>query len=296
MPKNQKQTKAYMMHIHTPRTDTKYQQLNITPSLSLELAFVKGGTFMMGGESGSNHSKPIHPVALDDFWIGKYPLTQAQWRAVLEEANKRGIKHALDVAPSRFKSSQRPVEEVSWEDSQAWIAILNELIAPQAKGEPSFDFPLGQGKFSLPSEAQWEYAARGGIYAAQEDYLYAGSNEIEQVAWYRDNAFKQTMPVGLKAPNQLGIYDMTGNVWEWCLDAYEADFYQKCLEQAEAHAQKVSKNPLCSDYSKTSRSVYRGGSSFDYAEPCRTLYRYDFDAGFRYLHLGLRLGFFFFSS
>jgi formylglycine-generating enzyme required for sulfatase activity len=188
------------------------------------------------------------------------------------------------------------VETVSWEDSQAWIAILNELIAPQAKGEPSFDFPLGQGKFSLPSEAQWEYAARGGIYAAQEDYLYAGSNEIEQVAWYDANAFEQTMPVGLKAPNQLGIYDMTGNVWEWCLDAYEADFYQKCLEQAEAHAQKVSKNPLRSDYSNTSSSVGRGGSYFDIAEDCRALFRSDYVAGYRGRYLGLRLGFFFFSS
>jgi formylglycine-generating enzyme required for sulfatase activity len=188
------------------------------------------------------------------------------------------------------------VETVSWEDSQAWIAILNELIAPQAKGEPSFDFPLGQGKFSLPSEAQWEYAARGGIYVAQEDYLYAGSNEIEQVAWYDANAFEQTMPVGLKAPNQLGIYDMTGNVWEWCLDAYEADFYQKCLEQAEAHAQKVSKNPLCSDYSKTSRSVLRGGGYFNVAGLCRTLDRHSGVAGDRDGLLGLRLGFFFFSS
>lgn len=208
----------------------------LSPTVSLELIFVQGtgkSTFTMGGTDSNN--KPCE-VAVGDFWLAKYPVTQAQWDAVMRD---------IKPNPSFFKGKNRPVENISWYDAMAFIKALNAL--------PDVVAQLAGKKFALPTEAQWEYAARGGVHSSPfgggkgEVYEYAGSNSLDEVGWYRENSHNETKPVGLKLPNQLGIYDMSGNVWEWCLSKYTPYPYR---EDAERNA---------IDDSGDSR-VLRGGS------------------------------------
>lgn len=163
--------------------------------VSFDMVWVDGGTFMMGGAASDPDydNKPAHRVTLTGYYIGKFEVTQELWLAV------------MDTNPSLFQQDnmmRRPVEQVSWYDCQEFISKLNELT----------------GKcFRLPTEAEWEYAARGGNKS--HGYKYAGSNSIDNVAWYYDKFdFSGTHTVGTKAPNELGLYDMTGNVFEWCQD------------------------------------------------------------------------------
>jgi formylglycine-generating enzyme required for sulfatase activity len=161
-------------------------------SFEPEMVFVEGGTFQMGCEAGESDEKPVHSVTLSSFNIGKYEVTQAQWIAIMESN------------PS-FNSDcdHCPVEKVSWNDVQQYIQKLN----------------VQTGKnYRLPTEAEWEYAAKGG--KASRGCTYSGSNDLFAVAWYWDNCGGETHPVGIKQANELGIYDMTGNVWEWCSDWY----------------------------------------------------------------------------
>ena len=153
--------------------------------VSFKMIAVKGGTFQMG-----NGYYGVHQVTLSDYYIGETEVTQELWSAV------------MGSNPSEFTGNmQRPVEQVSWDDCQAFIYKLNQLT-----GET----------FRLPTEAQWEYAARGGNQA--QGRLYSGSDAIDDVAWYKSNSSSTTNPVKTKAPNELGIYDMSGNVYEWCSD------------------------------------------------------------------------------
>lgn len=164
--------------------------------VSFKMIAVKGGTFTMGATSeqtgAESDESPTHSVTLSDYYIGETEVTQELWSAV------------MGSNPSHFTGDmQRPVEKVSWNDCQTFISRLNELTG---------------ATFRLPTEAQWEYAARGGNKS--KGYTYSGSNEIDDVAWYCDNSDITTHPVKTKAPNELGIYDMSGNVWEWCSDWY----------------------------------------------------------------------------
>ncbi|MCQ2324623.1 MAG: SUMF1/EgtB/PvdO family nonheme iron enzyme [Paludibacteraceae bacterium] len=208
--------------------------------VSFSMIQVEGGTFTMGAtsEQGSDAydwEKPTHSVTLSDYYIGKYEVTQALWEAVMGNN------------PSYFKGNTKPVENVSWNDCQNFISKLNSLLSSQ----------LGGKRFALPTEAQWEYAARGGKKSL--GYKYAGSNNIGAVAWYSDNSGSDTHVVGTKSPNELGLYDMTGNVHEFCRDGYGN---YSSLSQT---------NPIGS--SDESVRVSRGGGWINIARVCRVSYR-----------------------
>ena len=220
-------------------------------NVSFTMKPVIGGTFTMGAtsEQGSDaydDEKPAHQVTLSSYYIGETEVTQALWQAI------------MGSNPSRFKGSNLPVEQVSWNDCQEFITKLNAMT--------------GQ-KFRLPTEAEWEYAARGGNKS--KGYKYSGSNNIDDVAWYYGNSGSNTHAVKTKQPNELGIYDMSGNVWEWCSD---------WMGSYSSNAQTNPTGP-----STGSNRVYRGGSWHSFAGYCRVSYR-NFDApDDRSYLLGLRL-------
>jgi formylglycine-generating enzyme required for sulfatase activity len=158
------------------------------------MVYVAGGTFLMGRNNGANDEKPVHTVTLSSFYLSKYEVTVAEYRKFCQATNRQ-----MPEAPSWGWQDNHPIVNVSWEDAVAYCQWAG-------------------GR--LPTEAEWEYAARGGNKS--HGYKYAGSNELDKVAWYDKNSGKQTHPVGEKLPNELGLYDMSGNVWEWCSDWYGA--------------------------------------------------------------------------
>ena len=172
--------------------------------LELEMVKVEGGAFKMGCTKERDgycrdNEKPTHEVSLNDFYMGRYEVTQAQWQAVMGDN------------PSQFADCDEcPVENVFWEDVQAFVAKLNRQTGKQ---------------YRLPTEAEWEFAARGG--QKTKGYKYAGGNYLDAVAWYDNNSMERTHEIGQKKANELGIHDMNGNVWEWCHDWYDPEYYEQ---------------------------------------------------------------------
>ena len=223
----------------------------VKDGISIDMVKVEAGTFMMGATSEMkdpySDKKPVHQVTLtNDYYMGKYEVTQALWQAV------------MGSNPSNFKGDNLPVETVNWNDCQEFISKLNSLTGR---------------KFRLPTEAEWEYAARGG--KKSRGYQYSGSRKISDVAWYEGNSRSKTHPVGRKQANELGIYDMSGNVWEWCSDWYGS------------YSSSSQTNPMGSD--SGAKRVRRGGSWCYIARICRSSYRYGDAPDCRGLYLGLRL-------
>ena len=220
--------------------------------VTFKMVEVEGGTFTMGataeqGSVASSDEKPTHQVTLSSFSIGQTEVTQELWQAV------------MGSNPSEFSGTNLPVELVSWNECQEFITKLNLMTGKN---------------FRLPTEAEWEYAARGGNQS--KGYKYAGSNTADNVAWIHENADWTTHPVATKAPNELGIYDMSGNVYEWCSDWYGS---------YSADAQTNPTGPASGD-----ERVCRGGA-WDYDEwCCRVSLRGSLNPEEdRYNFLGLRL-------
>ncbi|MDE5574441.1 MAG: SUMF1/EgtB/PvdO family nonheme iron enzyme [Bacteroidales bacterium] len=220
--------------------------------LNLEMVYVEGGEFEMGataeqGNDAYDDEKPVRTIKLDGYHIGKYEVTQAQWKAV------------MGTEPSYYKGDNLPVEKVSWEEAQEFCRKLS-----RATGK----------KYGLPTEAQWEYAARGGNKS--QHYKYAGGNDIDEVAWYRDgHSGSKTHPVGSKKANELGLYDMSGNVWEWC-----SDWYGNYDENDTENPQRSAND---------SRRVNRGGGWDFPAVSCRVSNRDGNTPDERYGDLGFRV-------
>ena len=207
----------------------------VKDGISIDMVRVEAGTFTMGAtaemEDPYDDEKPTHQVTLtNDYYIGKYEVTQALWKAVM------GKK------PSKFKGDNLPVENVSWDDCQEFISQLNRITGKT---------------FRLPTEAEWEYAARGG--KKSRGYQYSGSNDISDVAWYDGNSGNKTHAVGSKQANELGIYDMSGNVWEWCQDWHGS------------YSSSSQTNPT--GVKSGSYRVIRGEGWFNGARICRSSYR-----------------------
>ena len=232
------------------------EQIYTVNGVSFTMVNVKGGTFTMGAtpeqeEIGAAQSieRPAHQVTLSDFAIGKTEVTQELWLAV------------MGTNPSYFQGDlSHPVEHVSWNDCQTFIEQLNALT-----GET----------FRLPTEAEWEYAARGGQMA--QGMVYAGSNNLDEVAWNRDNSDGTTHPVAQKAANELGLFDMSGNVSEWCYDkwaSYTAD---------------AQVNPTGPETTPSGTRVNRGGCYSLSPSYCRVSSRNNYGPGIAVSYEGLRL-------
>lgn len=218
--------------------------------VSFKMVAVEGGTFTMGAtsEQGSDaysDESPTHSVTLSDFAIGETEVTKELWKAV------------MGSNPSYFSGTNLPVEKVSWNDCQTFISKLNNLTGKN---------------FRLPTEAEWEYAARGGNKS--KGYKYAGSHTLGDVAWYYGNSSGMTHPVKQKLPNELGLYDMSGNVYEWCQDWYGS------------YSSSAQTNPTGS--TSGSYRVLRGGSWLD-TRYCRVSNRGNTTPTNTYNFLGLRL-------
>lgn len=216
-----------------------------------EMIFVAGGSFDMGSNLGAVDEKPVHQVTLDDFYIGKYEVTQKQWRELM------GIGTTENYFPG---CDSCPVERVTWYNVNEYIKRLNNKTGMN---------------FRLPTEAEWEFAARGGRFS--KGFKFSGSDNLDSIAWRDGNSNVRTHPVGQKKPNELGIYDMCGNVWEWCSDFYSADYYQK----------SPVKNPRGPE--EGSYRVIRGGSWFHDSKGLRVNSRDSGNPVYYYGYIGFRL-------
>ncbi len=252
---------------------------------SFNLILVEGGTFRMGSPKGTpdahDSEQPDHEVQVPSFYMGEFQVTQALWEAV------------MGSNPSRFQGASRPVEQVSWYNSAAFCNRLSQKlglplcyysdagftkaysISGALTNAGTVFFNAKAGGFRLPTEAEWEYAAWGGKYS--EGYRYAGSDRLIQVGWYTENSGGETHEVGLLYPNELGIYDLSGNVWEWCEDQWHND-YQGAPKDGSTWV----------DREQGATRVRRGGGCNAGAQYCRSASRYindpesrDDDHGFR---------------
>ena len=276
--------------ISTPQKDVKVitqEKKTHNPIILNNMVFVQGGTFQMGSYNEDSDEKPVHSATVSDLYIGKYQVTQKEWQAVMGNN------------PSDFKGDSNPVETVSWYDAVEFCNKLSEKegltkcytidkTSKDLNNQNEYDevkwtvvCDFNANGYRLPTEAEWEFAARGGN--TSKGYTYSGSNNIDKVAWYDKNSYDKgsshpdygTHPVGQKQANELGIYDLTGNVWEWCWDWYGN------------YSSGSQTNPKGAD--NGSDRVRRGGGWCTGASYCRVALRYGYDPDVSCNTLGFRL-------
>ncbi len=217
--------------------------------LKFKFIYVKEGSFRMGTRKGNQNEKPVHLVNLTSFFISKYEVTQSQWVKV------------MGYNPSANKNCYKcPVENISYNEIMKFIAKLNES---------------GTAKYRLPSEAEWEYSALGGTTAA--NFEYSGGNDIDNIAWYISNSGGHPHPVGTKQPNALGLYDMSGNVLEWCRDFYNSNYY------------RVSPSSDPKGPASGSSKVIRGGAFNQWSTNCTVFNRQYETHSYKNPNIGFRL-------
>jgi formylglycine-generating enzyme required for sulfatase activity len=236
------------------------------PKVPENMIRVEGGTFQMGDTFGDGQSweKPVHSVAVSSFYMGKYLVTQKEWRDV------------MGTDPSHFKGDDLPVESVTWYDAVQYcnkLSAKNGLDPCYAINGTNVTCDFSRSGFRLPTEAEWEYAAKGGRQSRGTEY--AGSSSVDEVAWYGGNSGGRTHPVGQKRANELGLYDMSGNVWEWCWDWWGN------------YGPSTETDPQGAD--SGSNRVRRGGSGDGSASGVRAAGRDGYGPGLRYNISGFRV-------
>jgi formylglycine-generating enzyme required for sulfatase activity len=239
---------------------------------------VKGGTFRMGTDKRDSKEKPdnlsnyyleeypVHPVTLKSFYIGKYEVTQAEWKTVMVNN------------PSLYKGDNLPVDRVTWYDAVEYCNKRSEKegLTPCYSGKgDDITCDFNADGYRLPTEAEWEYACRGGLKS--RNYTYSGSNNVKEVAWYGLNSDGKTHPVGQKKPNELGIYDMNGNAWEWCWDWFDGNYYRTSPRD----------NPKGPVTGKT--RIYRGGGAGGHYFWMTTTGRYTYPPAYHHWFIGFRI-------
>ena len=232
-----------------PRAEKDILEFNVS-GVSFKMIRVEGGTFQMGSDApdADRDERPLHAVTLSSYYIGQTEVTQALWKAVVGDN------------PSWFKDGSLPAGKLSWDDCRNFVIKLNKRTGR---------------KFRLPTEAEWEYAARGGNKS--QGYKYSGSNILTDVAWCNENSGKKTHPVATKQPNELGIYDMSGNVLEICQDDYDSDYYKK----------SPANNPV--NTAVFGKKVVRGGCWYNSERYCRVSFRRDINTSCDYVGIRLAL-------
>ena len=250
----------------TPPYEPEYKTITVgsgTSAVTFRMLLVEGGTFQMGAREGDPYVRPwenpVHEVTLSDYYIAEFEVTQALWRAVMGTSSSNN--------PSWFCSTngytndyQRPAESMTYSQVTSFITKIKQKTGMT---------------FRLPTEAEWEFAARGGKWS--RGYLYIGGDDVYEVAWHSDNSGEITHPVGSKTPNELGLYDMGGNVEEWCSDWYGL------------YSESPQVNPTGVSSSSTSSRVIRGGSWDQAYRMCRPTQRHDANVNFKSAHTGMRL-------
>jgi len=259
---------SYRIKAYYQEHESKYS--NIVLGEFENMIYVEGGTYEMGDHfnEGDSNELPLHEVTLSSFYIGKYEVTQGEYEELM------GTNPAYDYGVG----DEYPVHNVSWYDAVEYCNALSEqqgFTSCYNLSDYSCDFSANG--FRLPTEAEWEYAARGGVNWT-DNHRYSGTTDhLIDYAWYYDNSGYQTHEAGTKSPNKLGIYDMSGNVWEWCNDWYLSDYYDS----------SSGTDPLGPE-SGSSR-VFRGGAWNYIASYSRTANRYYFSPGSSFSSLGFRL-------
>ena len=214
--------------------------------VSIEMVHIKGGTFNMGSNNGESNEKPIHSVTVSSFYMGKYEVTNREY--MIYDPKHKGC----------WSEKNYPVECISWDDAVGYCKWLSKKTGKS---------------YRLPTEAEWEYACRGGTTTE----YYWGDDMDGSYCWYCSNSDSKLHPVGEKLPNPYGLYDMNGNVWEWCSDWYGENYY----------SHSSSTNPQ--GPSSGSGRVWRGGCCYNYDHYCRSGIRYFYSPGYRNGYLGFRL-------
>lgn len=240
-------------------TSTKKNYTETTADIDMEMIYVEGGKFMMGateeqGSMAQADEYPAHEVCLKSYYIGKFEVTQSQWEKVMEKSLQDLRIQAEQGSYIAGEGNNHPIYYVNWEDANAFCTALSKMTGK---------------KYVLPDEAQWEYAARGGILS--KGYRYSGGDTLNEVAWCNQNGGNGTHIVGLKRGNELGIFDMSGNVWEWCADSYGP----YSAEQTERR--------------KVDKRVVRGGAWYSDESYNRVSARYGEDAEERSHNVGFRV-------
>ncbi|MEO0627060.1 MAG: formylglycine-generating enzyme family protein [Bacteroidota bacterium] len=254
-----------------------YWSVPLKGAPDLEFVLVRKGRFIMGDDQGTfSREKPEHSVRISqDFYLGRYPITQAQWQAVMGDN------------PSEFKGdNRRPVEQVSWDDLHG----TGEGVKPGFLDRLCTHTNYPANSFHLPTEAEWEYAAKGGHLTASTKNLrekatglyseYAGGDNAMSAAWQVNNNEYSTIATGYRQPNALGLYGMSGNVYDWCMDTWDAETYSK-------RKGKLTIDPVVEAASQF--RVVRGGSWHYNLEDCRSVYRFNRPSSYRFRAYGFRL-------